>query len=324
MRRLRIAVTGTFGSLGSLLVTRLVADSRCARVVLLDLLPSARDVRKCAFHRIDLTEGDASTRLAAALERERPDVVVHLAFLQHPQRDGWYEHELESIGTMRLLAALAEVGGQGTRPRLVVGSSTLVYGAEPHHPALLDEDQPLPSGLRYPFVSAKIDAERQVERFARASGMPVAVLRMASVLGQGVRTLASRYLTLPAVPTILGFNPLVQLLTPEDAVDALLAAVYGARSGVYNVVPAAPLPLSTAIRICGRRALPIPGFAAIRFFDALFPAGLAIAPGAHAANLRFPFVADGERAAAELGFRAAHTTKDAAAAFASSLLSRAA
>jgi UDP-glucose 4-epimerase len=74
------------------------------------------------------------------------------------------------------------------------------------------------------------------------------------------------------------------------------------------------------IRLCGRRNLPIPGFAAGAMMDALFSAGLAIAPSAHLDYLRYPCVVDGERARAELGFTPKQSTRDTVASFAKSLL----
>ncbi len=179
----------------------------------------------------------------------------------------------------------------------------------------------------YPFVSEKIDAERQVGQFHESVQAPVTVLRAAPLLGAGVRTLASRYLSLGAVPTLLGFNPMVQTLGVEDAVDAFFAAIRRtetfeptAAMAVYNVCASGVLPLHTVIRLCGRRNLPLPGFAAAAMMDALFFAGLAIAPSAHLDYLRYPVVADGERARADLGFAPRQSTRDTITSFAKTLL----
>ncbi|MGH7859982.1 MAG: NAD-dependent epimerase/dehydratase family protein [Candidatus Binatia bacterium] len=320
MRRLRIALTGTRGVIGSLLAERLEEDPGCRRLILLDLVPPKRKLRKAVFYRVDLTDSLASIRLSEALRREEPDVVVHLAFLQNPIRNPSYVHELESVGTMHLLHALADYAGGRRDFGLVVGSSTLVYGAYADNPNFLSEEAPLRGRRGYALVQEKVDAERQVAAFRSAFGVPVVVLRAAPVLGPVVRSLASRYFSLRAVPTVLGFNPLIQLLHPEDAVEAYFLALRRlAEDGVstaYNVAGRGVLPLLAAIRLIGKRNLPLPGFAATAMLDTLFQAGAAIAPAAHLDYLRHLCVADCARAASELGFMARYSAREAVAAFA--------
>src|SRR5882724_2560437 len=158
MRRLKIAVTGTRGLLGTRLLARLAAEETCRRLVLLDLVPPPERIDKARFYRVDLTEPAASERIADALDRERVDVVVHLAFLQHPIRTPGYAHELEALGTLQLLHAIRRVARTGAPPHLVLGSSTLVYGARSTNPAFLGEDAPLAAARNYPLVGEKIDA----------------------------------------------------------------------------------------------------------------------------------------------------------------------
>jgi UDP-glucose 4-epimerase len=327
MQRFRIGLTGTLGAIGSRLARRLEADDACRRVVLLDLVPPPRDLRKARYYRIDLTEAGASARIADALDRERVEVLVHLAFLQQPIRNPSYEHELESLGTMHLLHALTEVGRRGAAPHLVLGSSTLVYGARADNPAFLREDAPLAGKRQYALIGEKIDAEAQVERFHREQGASVTVLRTAPLLSRGVRTLASRFLSLPAAPTILGFNPMVQTLGVEDAVEAYARAIgraldVGRRGSLraFNICGNGVLPLHTMIRLCGRRTVPLVRFAANAMVDALFQTGLAIAPSAHLDYLQYPCIADGERARTELGFVARQSSRDTVLDFARGLV----
>jgi len=323
MHRLKIAVMGTRGVIGGELVRRLDGDERCGRIVLLDLVPPLRTPRKGRFYRVDLTEPTASARIGAALKRERPDVIVHLAFLQHPIRNPGYEHELESLGTMRLLQALTRAARDGDVPHLVMGGSTLIYGARADNPALLSEDAVLRGRRDYALVAEKIDSERQVERVHKREGLAVTVLRTAPLLSPGVRSLLGRYLSLPALPTILGFNPMIQTLGVDDAVEAFCRAIQrGATIGgkgprsVYNVCAGGVLPLHTAIRLCGRRAVPLLRFAANAMVEPLFQAGLAIAPSAHLDYVQYSCAVSCDRARADLGFTPRHSTRDCVARFA--------
>jgi UDP-glucose 4-epimerase len=273
----------------------------------------------------------ASTRIAEALDRERVDVVVHLAFLQHPVRTTSYAHEVEVLGTLQLLHALRRIERGGSPPHVVVASSTLVYGARSTNPSFIAEDAPLAAPPDYAFVADKIEAERALVDLHAQTGIGCTVLRLAPLLSAGCRTLASRYLSLPAVPTILGFNPMIQLLAVDDAVEALARAIDRAETvggrgsrAVFNICGTGVLPLHAAIRLCGRRAVPLLRFAASGMVDALFQAGLAIAPSGHVDYLQHPCVADGARAARELGFDARFATRDCLADFARSGLRAAA
>jgi UDP-glucose 4-epimerase len=205
----------------------------------------------------------------------------------------------------------------------VLGSSTWVYGARPEHPSSLCEEAPLAARRDYSLVGGKVDAEHQAERYHETEGGAVTVLRTAPILSPGARTLAGRYLTLPAVPTILGFDPMVQTLALGDAVEAFRAAIHRAAEiggkgplRAYNACADGVVPLHSAIRLCGRRPVPLLRFAAARMVDALFQVGLAIAPSPHLDYLQFPCVADGKRARDELGFTPRRSTRDTLVEFA--------
>jgi UDP-glucose 4-epimerase len=322
-----IAITGARGLVGSRLVRRLESDDICRRIVLLDIVPPKARPKKSVFYRVDLTEPLASTRIAEALRQERPTAIVHLAFLQHPTRDRGYAHELESLGTERLLHALTEHSRAVGSIPLVASSSTFAYGAAPDNPNFLREDDPLRGRLGDFFVGEKIHAERRLREHAEASGQPVTVLRFAPILDASGRTLAARYFRLSPVPTVLGYNPLLQLLGADDAAHAVWLALGDRRRHghrVYNVAAGGVLPLLAAIRLAGRASVPMPALVAAPLLDALFQSGAAIAPGAQLDYLKYLFITDTARAASELGFRASASTRDLVLAFAAASVPNAA
>ena len=98
--------------------------------------PPALGVR---HHALDFTEPASDQRLLELLREEEVETVVHAAFFTNPRRDTGYAHELESIGTLNLLAAAAAAGVQ----RVILRSFTAVYGARGHNPNFLTEDHPL-------------------------------------------------------------------------------------------------------------------------------------------------------------------------------------
>jgi len=307
----RIAVTGIASFLGSRALRALAESRGGGSVVALDVAePEAGlGVRHRA---IDLTQPDSGERLLEALREEKVASVVHAAVLTNPLRNAAYAHELESIGTLNVLAAAAAAGvGQ-----FVLRSFTAVYGAHGRNPASLTEDRPLQPDLSLGWAREKLEAEQHAASFARRyPAMKIAVLRFATLFGPGVRTFYTRIFDHRLVPVLMGYDPLVQLLHPEDALLALVAAVDRRAAGAFNVVPSRPIPLLAALHLAGKVPLPVPHPVAYAAADVLWAAGLADAPARFVDFVRYPFLGDGEKARRELGFAAHHSSREALEAY---------
>jgi UDP-glucose 4-epimerase len=309
-----VAVTGAAGFLGSNLVGSLEEDESVSRIVAIDAGPVPTAGKKTRAYEVDLTQPTADERVAEIFAAERVDVVAHLAFLPAPTHATAWAHELESVGTMHVTVAarVAQVR------KLVVWSQTWLYGAHPSNPNFLTEKHPLRAPRGEPFFADKVEAEEQATKFARRSpGAVVTVLRTAPILGPTVTNTFTRYLARRIVPTMMGFDPLVQFLHEVDAIAALHLAVVRDAPGVFNVVGDGVLPLSTAVKLAGRIALPVPHPLAGTVAALGWVAQLVEAPPTFLKYLRFLCVADGAKAREELGFRPAYTSREALLDFAS-------
>jgi UDP-glucose 4-epimerase len=307
MKQGRLAVTGIGSFLGSRML-RAMAEARGGdRVVAVDVAEPPASLR--VRHReLDLTEPASGQRLLDALREEGVDTLVHAAFSTNPRRDTAAAHELESIGTLNVLAAAAAAGVG----HMIVRSFTAVYGAQGRNPAYLTEDRPLQPNPALAWVRDKLEAEQHAASFARRyPSMTVTVLRFAPLFGPGVRTFYTALFDHRLVPVLLGFDPLVQLLHPEDAMAAILLAVESRVGGAFNVVPARPIPLLTALHVAAKVPVAVPHPVAYAVSDTLWAAGLADAPGAFVDYVRYPFLGDGEKARRELGFEPRHTSRQA-------------
>ena len=303
----RIAVTGIASFLGSRVLRRLAESHGGEALVAVDIAapPEALGVR----HReIDLTEPASGQRLLDVLREDEVGAVVHAAVLTNPRRDGSYAHELESIGTLNVLAAAAAAGVG----HVVLRSFTAVYGAHGRNPAFLTEDRPLQPNLSLGWVRDKLEAEQHAASFARRyPGMRITVLRFAPLFGPGVRTFYTAIFDHRLVPVLMGYDPLVQLLHPEDALAAFLTAVERRAGGPFNIVPTRPIPLLTALHLAAKVPLSVPHPIAYPAADLLWSAGLADAPGGFIDFVRYPFLGDGDKARRDLGFTARHSSRDA-------------
>jgi UDP-glucose 4-epimerase len=308
----RIAVTGTASFLGARVLRRLVASRGADGVVAVDIASPPATLHGVRHRMVDLTLPGADRRLVEAFKEEGVDTVVHTAFFTNPRRDAAYAHELESIGTLHLTAAAAAAGVR----HLLVRSFTAVYGARGRNPNFLTEDDRPDPQAPLAWVRDKLEAEEHAFSFSRRyPTLGVSVLRMAPLFGPGVHTFYTRLFSKRVVPVVLGYDPLVQLLHPEDALDALDAALARGPSGVLNVVPAGTMTLLTALHLSDKLTVPVPHVLAYPLADFWWGAGVGEAPGSFVDYVRFPFVADGQKARREIGFSPRYSSRDALAAF---------
>jgi UDP-glucose 4-epimerase len=117
------------------------------------------------------------------------------------------------------------------------------------------------------------------------------------------------------VPVALGYDPLVQLLHPDDALDAVDACLAAGPVGVVNVVPRDTITLLTALHLSDKLTVPVPHPVAYPLADFGWGTGVGEAPGGFVDYVRFLFVAEGEKARRVLGFEPRHTSREALTAF---------
>jgi UDP-glucose 4-epimerase len=297
MSGLSVAVTGSEAFFGRALVLALEADPAVGRVLAVDRRPEHAIGPKSTFHGLDLVHPRSPERLAALLRDT--DVVVHTAFLGRPVRTGSWAHELEAIGTRHVLAAVEAANVR----KLVLRSTTLVYGARPDHPNRLRETAALRGGSQSRFLRDKVEVEDQLAKFAdRHPDRVVTTLRMAPLLGIGADTLASHYFGRRACPALLGHDPLVQLCHEDDAIGATVQAVKRDVRGPVNVAAPGVLPLSTAIRLAGGQPMPMPELLLRPLARTLWSASFGEYPPGLVDFLRYLCVGDLSRMRDELSY----------------------
>ena len=305
-----VLVTGVSRFLGGHLAARLAADPSIERVLGVDTVPPARDLRS-RMGRAEFVRADIRNPLIAkVVDRAKVDTVVHATLFPDPSgARGSALKEMNVLGTMQLLAACQKASAVR---RMVLESTTAVYGASPLDPALFDETMTpndLPSG-GYARDAAEI--EGYLRGFGRRrDDVSVTVLRLASVVGPRIDTVLTRYLALPVVPTVLGYDPRLQLLHEEDALAVLERAVRHDLPGVYNVAADGVLLLSQAIRRAGRVSLPVPEPAVGTVGRLLAAARIVGLPPEQLRLLDFGQVVDTTRLRTEFGFTPRWTTTQA-------------
>lgn len=303
-----VAVTGASSFLGRELIARLEADPRYVKVLAIDVTSTGgrQPPRKTHFHKVDLTLPTADADLADLLAREGVDTVVHAAFLSAPTHNSAWAHELEAIGTMHVLNA----AGEARCRKLVMLSTTLVYGAYPSNPNFLTEQNEPKGHPRSRFVNDKLEAERQARRFAHENPEAVVtVLRAGATIGPTVRNWVTRFFSRPVAPILMGYDPLIQFLHERDLVEAFVLAVGGDFPGVFNLVGDGVLPYTTILAMMGKLPLPMPSFVAYPVSRAMWATQIFDAPPNFLDFLRYLCVADGSKAKRVMGFQPRYDIK---------------
>ena len=301
-----IAMTGIRSFIGSNLLQRFQQEGR-HQLVALDLEKPDFLKPTTRFYKLDLTSTTADVTLSEILEREKCDTFIHLAFLSSPTHKSSYAHELESVGTMYVFHACAK----NKVKKLIVSSTTMVYGALPINPNFLVEESPLRGNRNFRPIRDRIEVEEQAQNFQKKHPeMVITVLRPCTILGPTIRNFITTYLGLPVISTLLGYDPLMQLVHEEDALDAYRLAVERDCRGVFNIVGRGVLPLSTIIKLSGKIKAPLLHTLAYPMVDGLWLAQVGIAPSGYLDYLRYLWVADGIKARKELGFFPKYSTKE--------------
>jgi UDP-glucose 4-epimerase len=250
---MRVLITGLSTYWGGRLAQVLEQDPDVETIIGIDRRPP-----KVALERTEFVQvADAHSLIRRIVQAAEIDTVVDTRLVVDstvttPRR----AHENNVIGTMNILAACS--GADSCVRRLIVKSSVHYYGAEQDDPAFFTEDMRRPHPPRTRLERDIVEAEEAIQDFASTErDVKVAVLRFASVLGTGVNTSLSRVLSLPAVPTILGFDPRVQVLHEDDLVGILVHAVQHELEGVYNGAADGVLALGEALDLLGKPGVPI-------------------------------------------------------------------
>ena len=203
-------------------------------------------------------------------------------------------------GTKQLLDHCVHNGVQS----LVVVSSGYVYGAFPENPYYMDEDSPLSASRSYPEIRDLVEVDTLASAFLwRYPHIRTCVLRPVNVLGYHVHSMIGQYLRQKRVPTVMGFDPMMQFIHEEDLSEAIAATLEHRLQGVFNVVGPGEVPLHVAIRETGGRGLSVPEPLLRMMFERLFKMGMIPYPPGALDFLKFPITLSGERFVDATSFR---------------------
>jgi UDP-glucose 4-epimerase len=315
----RVVVIGVSSKWGSEIARRLARLPEIEYLAGIDSEPPAAELERTEFIEADIR----NPVLSRILPGTEADTVVHCGILLYPEpgKPARALHDINVIGTLQLLAACERTE---TLERVIVRGSAAIYGCEAATPYFFTEDAAQRTPLRTRFQRDISELEDYFGNFARRHPDVVCcMLRYQPEIGPQLDTPLGRYMSLPLVPTQLGFDPRLQLLHADDATGALEAAIQRPVRGAVNVAPNGSISLSKALRLCRRPTIPIPH---PLFEPALARLGDRLGAGALYGDavrfLRYGRGADNTKLRSRVGYEPAFDTEAAVRAFATGVRGR--
>lgn len=256
---MRVMITGATTPLGRALIDHLAAAADVAFVLAVghepapDLPPRANVL----YHAADLTRSrEVHDLVWEAAHKYLIDTVFHCAQHRAAHDAGPHVHAQNVAATRQLMLRCLE---HPTVRRFVYRSFAEVYALEHATSELLDEEAPLDFSPAVPqWLRDRVEADLTV--CAHFGGpVEIAVLRFAEILAPDMGSQLWDYLSSRVCLRPLGYDPMLNVLSLEDAVAAVMAALRSPHTGVFNIPGADTLPLSRAIAESIRVDLSLPG-----------------------------------------------------------------
>lgn len=243
----KVVITGIGGNFGRAVARRL---HRNYDVIGVD----RRNVRNMPKD-IDIEQVDIRRRrVEDVFRRQQVDAVVHLNIMHDPRTRQELHHQFNIVGTQKLFGLCAE----HRVAKVIVLSSADVYGPDPRNNQFLSEEAALMGGQNFEAIRDLIALDMFCNTFFwRHPEIETVILRPVHIVGR-VNNAPSRYLRLERPPTIMGFDPMIQLIHVEDVVTAVERALTPGIRGVFNIAGPSPVPLSFVLKELKRDPRPLP------------------------------------------------------------------
>jgi UDP-glucose 4-epimerase len=231
---------------------------------------------------------------------------VHLGTLHNPRASAAEHHSWNVAGFSRLLDYVA----QFEVPKLVMLSSANIYGPQAGNPQFLTEEAPLLGGQNFSDMRDLIELDMIAQSFFwRRPETETVILRPVHILGT-VHNAPSTFLRKDPIVTMLGYDPMLQVLHQSEVVRAIELALRPGVRGIFNLAGPEPVALSRVIRVLGRRTVGVPYGITRAVLGRMWALRLTSFPPPEIDYIRYVCMVDDRRAREVLGFAPTMTLED--------------
>ena len=296
-----IAVTGASGYVGERIVERLIEEASVEKVVGVDLRPSRLEHPKLVN-----VQQDVAKPLEALFTHHGIEAVIHLAFVLRQARDRERSRRTNVGGASSVLRASDAAGVR----RIVLLSSSTVYGAHAGNEGPLDEEAPLRPPPAFDYANDKAEVESLYRDYAaERPHVGLTVLRACVVMGPNADNFITKALDRPVLIGVGRSDPGLQFVHEEDLTELLWRCVSESHPGTFNVAGPGSVPWSEVVRMGGKRLVRLPAPLAYAITDLTWKLHVQNdSPAVGLDWIRWPWQASTERIERELGYTFKHSS----------------
>lgn len=298
-----ILITGSSGYLGNKLMLHLERLNLEYSILGCDIENPSQDYHKATFIKADIRH----PLMTEILKSNQVETLVHLAFANTTKNSVADVHEINVVGTMKILAAckLAAV------KRVVIASSFSAYGCHYDNPLYMNEEFPLRGYNQSQLVKDKIDVENLAFQFVNKNpNISLIVFRSVPVIGSNAFFFNNLYIK-KFVPVLMGFDPLLQYIDINDWLTAIEKFLQFNTSEIFNLAPDKALPLKRIIRLAEAIPVPVPEMLFSSYLAMFWNMKLSNTESEQLAFLKYPCTLSNSKMKKLLNFQPRFSTKNA-------------
>jgi UDP-glucose 4-epimerase len=299
----RILLTGNAGGFGMNLTKSLI-DCGLYEVMSVDQRPFAPALPGLTHYQLDLRRKSA----LELLRKLKPHCVIHLGVTRNPhklrkKRENAYFFNMESTAQLLRLAESLHLR------KFIYLSTANLYGPSGNTSGFIKEDALLHGASASPEFRDLVTLDMMVQScFWKMPKTETIILRPCHIVGADLKNAPSRYFQLETIPTLLGFDPMLQLMHDSDLIEAILLSLRSKARGIFNLAGVDQAPLSRMVMLLERPHISLP--------EKLFKALMATTffykkssfPVAELDHLKYSCLVDDGRAREELGYEPKRNT----------------
>ena len=287
-----VLVTGICGRLGRIFARKM---HRVGRVIGIDRRPFPGKPKDVVHHQIDLRRKKTRDIFRAG----GVTAVVHLGVMHDPRASRKEAYTWNVVAFQKLLEYIT----QYSVPKLVLLSSANVYGPSPENPQFLTEEAPLLGAQHFSEIRDLVEVDILAQSFFwKHPEIETVILRPCHILGT-VKNAPSNYLRLERPWSMLGFDPMVQVIHERDVANAVALALRPGVRGIFNLKGPGEVPLSKIFRVLDKSPMRIPTTVAQPLLKRMWDFRLTHFPTPELDHIRYVCMVDDSRAREILGFQ---------------------
>ncbi|MGC8927717.1 MAG: NAD-dependent epimerase/dehydratase family protein [Myxococcota bacterium] len=295
-----ILISGICGNFGKELAAHLHRENKIIGLDRRDFSDRPKDI---IHFQIDIRR----KKIEEIFRRHYIKAIVHLNIIHNPRVSSREHYEFNLMGSSNLI----ELALKYKVPHFIFLSSADIYGPSPDNPLFIPESHQLYASKNIPILRDLVETDLLVQSyFWKAPSMITTILRPCHIIGLNISNGIMQYIKGKIVPTIAGFNPMIQIIHIQDVISVIDAIIKKRERGIFNLSGQDQIPIISLLKEIGIRHIPILPLFEKMTFRSLFTAGLISLHPEQVDFLKYPCMVDDTRIRERVGFTPRYRISD--------------